>query len=216
MIKDSGERTEFETGAVRDMHGGKGRMDLLPWRAIMAVSRHCEEGAEKYGEHNVDRGIPVHSLFDSGIRHAAKWWLGIEDEPHLTAACWNMLWALEMTLSKPEMDDRPRAEAPAVTQTAKAPEAEKAPVEKKPAKAQGARKPGQFSGYGARYKREVYQKLLKLREDGVTIQELAKMSGCSQTVIMQMLNAEKVNYGKWEAMGMALAAAEEAGEGNEA
>ena len=30
MIKDSGDRTEFETGAVRDMHEGKGRCDLLP------------------------------------------------------------------------------------------------------------------------------------------------------------------------------------------
>lgn len=28
-IKDSGERTTFNTGAQRDMHGGKGRMDLL-------------------------------------------------------------------------------------------------------------------------------------------------------------------------------------------
>ena len=34
MIKDSGERTQFDTGAVRDMHTGKGRMDLLPWEAL--------------------------------------------------------------------------------------------------------------------------------------------------------------------------------------
>lgn len=34
MIKDSGERTQFDTGAVRDMHTGKGRMDYCrgkPW-----------------------------------------------------------------------------------------------------------------------------------------------------------------------------------------
>lgn len=49
MIKDSGERTQFETGAVRDMHSGKGRMDLLPWEALIEVSKHCEEGALKYG-----------------------------------------------------------------------------------------------------------------------------------------------------------------------
>ena len=30
MILDSGDRTEFVTGAVRDMHEGKGRCDLLP------------------------------------------------------------------------------------------------------------------------------------------------------------------------------------------
>ena len=29
-IKDSGDRTLFESGAVRDMHEGKGRCDLLP------------------------------------------------------------------------------------------------------------------------------------------------------------------------------------------
>lgn len=30
MIKDSGNRREFETGAVRDIQEGKGRCDLLP------------------------------------------------------------------------------------------------------------------------------------------------------------------------------------------
>lgn len=29
-IKDSGDRTEFASGAVRDMREGKGRMDLMP------------------------------------------------------------------------------------------------------------------------------------------------------------------------------------------
>lgn len=33
-IKDSGDRTEFETGAVRDMHEGKGRCDLMPLDVI--------------------------------------------------------------------------------------------------------------------------------------------------------------------------------------
>ena len=48
-IKDSGERTEYSNGFVRDMHSGKGRMDLLPWNAIMELSKHCENGAVKYG-----------------------------------------------------------------------------------------------------------------------------------------------------------------------
>ena len=30
MLKDSGDRTEFESGAVRDMRTGKGRCDLMP------------------------------------------------------------------------------------------------------------------------------------------------------------------------------------------
>ena len=34
MIKDSGDRTQFESGAVRDMREGKGRCDLLPLGVI--------------------------------------------------------------------------------------------------------------------------------------------------------------------------------------
>lgn len=105
MIKDSGERTEFSTGAVRDMKRGVGRMDLLPWYGIMEVSKHCEEGAEKYGEHNVDKGIPLHSLCDSAARHLAKFIAGEMDEDHLRAAAWNLLWALNQRTTHPELDD---------------------------------------------------------------------------------------------------------------
>lgn len=34
MIKDSGERTEFDTGAVRDIQEGKGRCDLMPLEVV--------------------------------------------------------------------------------------------------------------------------------------------------------------------------------------
>lgn len=106
-IKDSGERTEFETGAVRDMHSGKGRMDLLPWEALVEVSKHCEEGALKYGERNCEKGIPIHSLIDSAFRHLAKYMMGMDDEPHLRAACWNCLFALYMEIKHPELQDIP-------------------------------------------------------------------------------------------------------------
>ena len=104
-IKDSGQRSEFPTGAVRDMSEGKGRMDLLPWHGVMEVSRHCEEGAKKYGENNVDKGIPMHSLADSAMRHMAKFIAGHKDEDHLRAAAWNILWALEFRETMPELND---------------------------------------------------------------------------------------------------------------
>lgn len=106
-IKDSGNRREFETGAVRDMQEGKGRMDLLPWAAIIEISKHCEAGAKKYGEHNVDKGMPTSSLCDSAARHLAKYLTGQKDEPHLVAAAWNLLWAIEMTIKKPELVNTP-------------------------------------------------------------------------------------------------------------
>lgn len=95
------------TGFVRDSHAGKGRMDLLPWIGIMEVSKLCEEGAEHYGERNIDKGAPLHSLLDSGARHLAKVMSGCTDEDHLRAACWNLLWALQERTTHPELNDTP-------------------------------------------------------------------------------------------------------------
>lgn len=96
----------FSTGATRDNADGKGRMDLVCWNAIIELSKHCERGAKHYGENNVRKGIPFHSLADSGARHLAKWIAGITDEPtHLVAACWNLMWLLEETLTRPELND---------------------------------------------------------------------------------------------------------------
>jgi hypothetical protein len=106
-IKDSGNRTFFETGAVRDMHKGKRRYDLLPWDAIHELAIHCEEGALKYGERNCEKGIPIHSLIDSAIRHLSCYMRGMKDEPHLRAAMWNIAFAIWMEKNKPEMQDIP-------------------------------------------------------------------------------------------------------------
>ena len=107
MIKDSGTRRKFSTGAERDIQEGKGRMDLLPWEALIEVSKHCEEGALKYGERNCEKGIPIHSLIDSAFRHLAKYTIGMKDEPHLRAAAWNILFALYMEIKHPELQDIP-------------------------------------------------------------------------------------------------------------
>lgn len=114
MIKDSGNRTEFETGAVRDMAQGKGRCDLLPPLALLRLARHFEAGAEKYGDRNWEKGIPLHSFIDSAIRHVLRYMAGHDDEDHLCAAAWNLICAMETEEKKPEMVDIParlRAEA---------------------------------------------------------------------------------------------------------
>lgn len=43
IIKDSGNRTEFATGAVRDMREGKGRCDLMPLEVVAMFIRECSE-----------------------------------------------------------------------------------------------------------------------------------------------------------------------------
>ena len=61
-IKDSGERTVFPTGSVRDMHEGKGDMVSIPWESILRLSKHYENGAKKYQRWNFRKGIPVSSF----------------------------------------------------------------------------------------------------------------------------------------------------------
>lgn len=107
IIKDSGERTEFSTGAQRDMHAGKGDMASVPWEAILRLSVHYENGAKKYERWNFRKGIPVSSFIDSACRHLAKYQCGCDDEDHLAAAAFNVLGAMLMENTKPEMVDLP-------------------------------------------------------------------------------------------------------------
>lgn len=106
-IKDSGERRCFSTGSVRDISQGKGRYDLLPWEAIHELAKHCERGAIKYGERNCEKGIPIHSLIDSAFRHLSCYMRGMNDEPHLVAALWNIAFTIWMEQKHPEMQDIP-------------------------------------------------------------------------------------------------------------
>lgn len=107
MILDSGERRVYDNGFQRDMAEGKGRFDLLPWGAIWELAKHCEEGAMKYGERNIDKGCPQHSLIDSAYRHLAKYTMGMTDEDHLRAALWNIAWAVQQNVYRPDMLDIP-------------------------------------------------------------------------------------------------------------
>lgn len=106
-IKDSGNRREFDTGAVRDMEEGKGRCDLLPACAILRLSKHYENGAKKYEERNWEKGIPISSFIDSGMRHLLKYMDGQTDEDHLVAATWNLMCAMWMEEKRPDLQDIP-------------------------------------------------------------------------------------------------------------
>ena len=106
-ILDSGNRTQFQTGAVRDMHQGKGRCDLLPPNALLRLARHFETGSLKYGDRNWELGIPCHSFADSGMRHLLKYMAGNTDEDHLIAAIWNLMCLAETEQLRPEMMDIP-------------------------------------------------------------------------------------------------------------
>ena len=104
-IKDSGDRTDFGTGAVRDMHEGKGDMISIPWEAVLRAAVHYEKGAKKYGRLNYKKGVPSSSFMDSLMRHGAKYLYGEDDEDHLAAIFFNVCGAMFNEQCRPDMID---------------------------------------------------------------------------------------------------------------
>lgn len=94
-VKDSGTREDFGTGAVRDAVDGKGRYDLIPPHAMKRIAKHYENGANKYGDHNWQKGIPTHNYINSALRHIFKYLGGMDDEDHLAAAAWNIMCLIQ-------------------------------------------------------------------------------------------------------------------------
>ena len=108
--KDSGKRRKFKTGAQRDISGGKGRYDLIPREAIHRLAQLFERGAVKYADRNWEKGLPLHSFIDSGVRHYFKFLRGDTDEPHDRAFMWNLIGALRTQLVHPDLIDLPFAD----------------------------------------------------------------------------------------------------------
>ncbi len=104
-IHDSGERQEFDTGAVRDPSKGKGRYDLISPHALFRLARHYEAGATKYADRNWEKGIPASRCFSSAVGHLNKWAMGKTEEDHLAAAAWNIFAIIHYQEVLPEMID---------------------------------------------------------------------------------------------------------------
>ena len=97
-LPDSGDRTEFSTGAVRDASVGKGLPSHIPPIAIRKLAKHFEDGSRKYEPLNWMKGIPLSKYYDSAMRHLLAWSEGDDTEPHDAAILWNIscaMWTLD-------------------------------------------------------------------------------------------------------------------------
>lgn len=112
-LPDSGKRTNFGSGAVRDASEGKGFPSDIPPCAIRAIATRFEDGAKKYSRGNWMKGIPLSRYYDSALRHMLAWSEGDTSEKHIDAALWNMacaMWTEERIKAgklPPELDDLP-------------------------------------------------------------------------------------------------------------
>ena len=66
-------------------------------KAVLELSVHYEEGANKYTPWNWTKGIPLTSFIDSAVRHYLKWLAGMQDESHDRAFLWNIVGAIWTT-----------------------------------------------------------------------------------------------------------------------
>lgn len=115
FLKDSGERREFGTGAVRDS-GGKEfrRYDLLPSYTIYRLAMHYGKGAKKYAARNWEKGIPLSEFYNSAMSHQLKLMAGYTDEDHESAWLWNVACFIETKhrikagILSPDLDDMPK------------------------------------------------------------------------------------------------------------
>jgi len=85
---------QFATGAQRDTSEDKLRMSLIPQQELKRVMKRYLDGAEKYGENNWMRGMPLSVYYDCAHRHLDAWWRGDDKEDHAAAVVWNMLCAM--------------------------------------------------------------------------------------------------------------------------
>ena len=62
-----------------------------------------------------------------------------------------------------------------------------------------------FSGYGARLKKETFERLLTARKNGVTVSTIAsKEKGLTEAEVFSALKAEKLPNERWEVIASAL------------
>lgn len=105
VIKSTGKKKTFKTGAKREITLGRGFFHLLSPIAIARVARICEGGALKYAERNWEKGMPVSSCINSAFRHLFKYLFGLKDEDHLAMAVWNLCAAMHLEMTHPELND---------------------------------------------------------------------------------------------------------------
>lgn len=91
VIKDSGKRQSFNTGAKRDLDDDKPRYELIPVSALKRVALLYANGAKKYDADNWKKGMPYRRVYASLLRHAFAFGEHDTTEDHLAAIIFNAM-----------------------------------------------------------------------------------------------------------------------------
>ena len=112
VIRDQREDKEmtmkFKSGAVRSSDTQEVRYDLVSPIGLEAVARACAEGAEKYGDYNWEKGMPVNDLLNHVLRHINLFLSGDREDDHLGHAAWGCMAAVHSNKLWPELNSNLR------------------------------------------------------------------------------------------------------------
>lgn len=112
-MEDSGKRTTFQTGAVRDSADDKSRPDLISPFAQIRKGHWLAEGAKKYDERNWEKGMSFSRCIASIMRHLMQYMMGERNEDHLAAIAVNAEFLMhyeemiEREVLPADLDDMP-------------------------------------------------------------------------------------------------------------
>jgi hypothetical protein len=139
----SNERHEYTTGAVRSADCDVVRYDLISPIGLRALAQTYHEGAEKFGAHNWENGMPVADLLNHAIAHIYNFLGGDRSEDHLGHATWNLIGAIHSFEKWPDLNAgtlrQPGCNVPLAYSSAKSEKLQKKAAKKKPAR---KKKPG--------------------------------------------------------------------------
>ncbi len=78
--------------------------ELIPPAGMEAVARAYHDGSIKYDSYNWEKGMPVWSLLNHGLRHIYLWLDGDRTEDHLGHSMWNVLAAIHSYILWPHLN----------------------------------------------------------------------------------------------------------------
>jgi len=86
-------------------------MDLVPYESVAAIAEVLGFGAQKYAAHNWRKGIAMSRLVAAAERHIGQYKEGEDCDPesgksHLAHAGCCILFAIWMSINRPDLDDR--------------------------------------------------------------------------------------------------------------
>lgn len=104
----------FDPDKAVKFDGDKPGVDLLPFDALLEITKVYDFGARKYSARNWENGMAWSRLFAACMRHLWAWFQGENKDPesglsHLVHAAFCILCLVAYEKRKAGTDDRPKA-----------------------------------------------------------------------------------------------------------